>query len=162
MIPKLLLIALIAGIAVPVRCQICGPDVEHSTKKLNSRPELTAPPGKALLVVMAPTYEGGYFQMKLSSDRNWIGVNQYKSYFVATLEPGTHDLCSKSGDNVTHLQLTMEAGKSYFLRQDTVAKMGIGKPPTALMQLTAEDATVLLKKCRQIIFWEKGKSEPKN
>lgn len=151
------IIAILLFAAGPARCQLCGPDVKHSTKRANGKSPLeTNPPtDKALVYVLAPTYEGGYLQMKLSADRVWIGVNQYKSYFVSTLEPGEHDFCSKSGDNATHLKLTLEAGKSYFLRQDSVAKLGIGKPPTSLHELSAEDAAVLLKKCKRIEFFEK-------
>ncbi|HXM32268.1 MAG TPA: DUF2846 domain-containing protein [Chthoniobacterales bacterium] len=153
---------IIAGLLLataPARAQICGPDVKHSTKKVEGKSPLeTNPPaGKAVVYVLAPTYEGGYLQMKVSADRVWIGVNQYKSYFVAALDPGEHDFCSKSGDNATHLKLTLEAGKSYYLRQDTVAKMGVGMPPTTLQELTAEDAAVLLKKCKRMEFAEKSK-----
>jgi len=157
-ITTLLLASLILA-AAPARGQLCGPDVKHSTKKVEGKSPLeTNPPGgKALVYVLSPTYEGGYLQMKVSADRVWIGVNQYKSYFVVALEPGAHDFCSKSGDNATHLKLTLEAGKSYYLRQDTVAKMGVGMPPTTLQELTAEDAAVLLKKCKRMEFAEKSK-----
>ena len=142
--------------------QLCGLDVEHSTKKVSGKAaiELTPPTDKALLYVLTPTYAAGFIQMKASIDREWVGVNQYKSYFVVAVTPGTHDLCSKSGDNTSHLELTVEAGKTYYVRQDTVAKGGIGRPPSSLSLLPAEEGVFFLQKCKRIIFWQKGQPKP--
>ena len=158
----LVFVALMLSVATYTGAQLCGPDVKLSTKRVKGKSPLeTNPPAdKALVYVLAPTYEGGYLQMKMSADRSWIGVNQYKSYFVAALSPGVHDFCSKMGDNATHLKLTLEAGKSYFLRQDAVAKSGMGKPPTTLLELSQEDAAFLLKKCKRLEFAGKNKWTP--
>jgi hypothetical protein len=160
--------------ATVARAQLCGPDVKHSTRRVEGKSALEAnpPSDKALLLVLAPTYESGsiqmklsatltsarvnqYKQMKLSADRVWVGVNQYKSYFVAALEPGEYDFCSKSGDNVFHLTMTLEAGQKYFLTQSVVVGNGFGRKGNRLDEITAEDAAVLLKKCKRMEFYEK-------
>jgi hypothetical protein len=76
------------------------------------------------------------------------------------LGPGTHDFCSKSGNNANHLKLDLEAGKAYFVKQDTIVGMGIGRKATTLSQITVEDANVLLKKCNRMVFWQNGTPEP--
>jgi hypothetical protein len=151
-------------LSMPAKAQLCGPDVSHSTKRVKQKSQLeTEPPqDKAVVYVLAPTYEAGYTQNKVSANRVWIGVNQYRSYFVVALPPGTHDFCSKSGGNVNHLTISVEAGKSYFLKQDTMVGSGIGRKATILSQITAEDAQVLLKKCKRMVFWEKGMPEPES
>ncbi len=154
------LIAVFSGLFLlngPAHPQVCGPDVKHSTKRVEGKSalEMNPPADKALVYVLAPTWEGGSVQNKVSADRIWIGVNQYKSYFVVALEPGTHDFCTKSGQNANHLKLDLEAGKSYFLKQDTLVGMGIGVKATTLSEITAEDAAVLLKKCKRMEFAEK-------
>jgi len=143
--------------------QLCGPDVQHSTKRMKVKAdiELSPPAEKALVYVLAPTYEGGTIQNKVSADRMWIGINQYHSYFIVALDPGPHDFCTKSGKNANHLVLDLVAGKTYYLKQDLLYGMGLGRKATMLSQVTAEDAAVLLKKCTRIIFWEKGKPEPR-
>jgi len=139
--------------------QICGPDVKHSTKRVDGKSPLeTSPPSdKAVIYVLAPTYEVGNRQMKLSADRQWIGVNEHHSYFVAALEPGEHEFCFKSGSGrvselVARLKLTTEAGKSYFLLQHT--SVGF-QAFSSLEQVSPEDAAILLKKCKRMEFFEK-------
>jgi len=150
-------IALASIGALRAHGQLCGPDVNHSTRRVEGKsPIETAPPaGKALVYVLAPTYEGGSIQNKVSADRVWIGVNQYKSYFVVALEPGAHDFCTKTGQNANHLKLDLEAGRSYFLKQDTLMGNGIGRKATSLSEISAEDAAFLLKKCKRMEFFEK-------
>jgi hypothetical protein len=110
--PAILIVLSLALSTAPVKAQLCGPDVFHSTKRVKQKSQLeTEPPqDKAVVYVLAPTYEAGYTQNKVSADRVWIGVNQYRSYFVVALPPETHDVCSKSGGNVTHLTISVEAG----------------------------------------------------
>lgn len=146
--------------AVHAQPQICGPDVKHSTKRVEGKSPLeTNPPAdKALVYVLAPLRHGGSpSQTKLSADRVWIGVNQYNTYFVAALEPGAHDFCSMSGPNMAHLKLTLEAGKSYFLIQHVAIGWNSWKyhGPTTLQEVAAEDAAALCKKCKRMEFFEK-------
>jgi hypothetical protein len=81
-LPMFLLLLSPLFAAAPARAQLCGPDVSHSTKRVKDKSSLeTDPPkDKAVVYVLAPTYEAGYTQNKVSADRVWIGVNQYHSY----------------------------------------------------------------------------------
>lgn len=146
--------------ATRAQAQICGPDVKHSVKTVKGKSPLEASPpaDKALVYVLAPRNAGSISQTKVSADRVWIGVNQLDTYFVAALDPGTHDFCSKSGPNVAHVKLTLEAGKSYFLGQHVVIGWNSWKMhgPTTLQELTAEDAAVLCKECKRTEFFSKN------
>ena len=84
-------------------------------------------------------------------------MNQMGTYFVAALDPGTHDICSKSGPNLAHLKLTLEAGKSYFLEQHVVTGWNSWEMhgPVTLQELTAEDAAARCNKCKRTEFYEK-------
>jgi hypothetical protein len=158
---KIMIAAFACLWAVTASAQICGPDVKHSTKRVESRSplEMNPPSDKAVVYVLAPTYEAGSVQLKLSSDRVWIGVNQHHSYFVAALEPGEHELCSKSGSGrvsgyVARLTLKVEAGKTYYvLQHTTVQPFAVGS--SDLTTVSAEDAAILLKKCKRMEFSEK-------
>lgn len=145
--PMMIGILLLLASAIPAKAQLCGPDVKHSTKGANGKSPLeTSPPaGKALVYVLSPHYGVGRMQMKVSADRVWIGVNQAHRYFVAALDPGTHYFCAEYSKNATHLKLAVEAGKSYFLLCD----------PDVLQELMAEEAAVLLVKCKRMEFFEK-------
>jgi hypothetical protein len=146
-------------LASGARAQICGPDVKHSTARAEGKSplETASPSDKAVVYVLAPTNEAGDKQMKISADRSWIGINRHHTYFVAALEPGTHELCSRIGsgrvsDLVARLKLTVEAGKSYFILQHaTVSPFSIS---STLTEISGQDAAILLKKCKRIEFAE--------
>jgi hypothetical protein len=144
-------------LVAPMHAQICGPDVKHSAKTVKGKSslEVNPPADKALVWVLAP--RASTSQTKVSADRVWIGVNQVRTYFVVALNAGTHDFCSKSGPNVAHLKLTLEAGKSYFLEQRVAIGWNSWKMhgPTMLQEVTAQDAATLCKKCRRTEFAEK-------
>jgi hypothetical protein len=136
--------------AILAHAQLCGPDVKHSTKRLDGKSplETNAPPDKAVVYVIAPTMEAGpHYQVKISADRKWIGINQNHTYFVAALEPGEHDFCAKYRDDVGHLTLTLEAGKTYFLHQE-LNIVGVVRTLPILQKVTREDADVILEKCK--------------
>ncbi|HEV2489939.1 MAG TPA: DUF2846 domain-containing protein [Candidatus Acidoferrales bacterium] len=138
----------------------CGPAVHHSTKSVKDKDpiELAAlPAGEAMVYVVRPTHYGGSIQTKLSMDGNWMGVNLANSYFVFLADPGEHKFCSQS-ENASRITLTLEAGKTYFLQQHI--RMGFFKAQNELTQLDDKTGPDALKKCKRIIFWEKGKPQP--
>jgi hypothetical protein len=155
----LIAILLVATFGTVARAQLCGPDVKHSAWRVESQSPLEAnpPAGKALVYVLSPRQGGGMSQVKVSADRVWIGVNEMDTYFVAALDPGTHDFCSKSGPNVAHLKLTLEAGKSYYLEQHVVIGWNSWKMHgrTTLQEITEEDTAGICKKCKRMEFSEK-------
>jgi hypothetical protein len=62
--PAILIVLSLALSTAPVKAQLCGPDVSHSTKRVKQKSQLeTEPPqDKAVVYVLAPTYEAGYTQ----------------------------------------------------------------------------------------------------
>lgn len=113
----------------------CGPPektVNYSEKTDESQhpgPQPQPAPGKALVYVMRPTMIGMLYQTKLAVDGDWKGVNKGDSYFYFQLDPGPHAFCSIA-ENVSILQLTVEAGKTYYLQQHI--QMGITMPRNQL------------------------------
>jgi Protein of unknown function (DUF2846) len=115
--------------AIPARAQICGPDVKLSTRTVKeardpaslSTLEVNPPADKAIVYVLRNSWgvtTWGFKQTRspLSIDREWVGSGEANSYFVVAVEPGPHDFCSQT-TNGSHLTLTLEAGKTYFLEQ---------------------------------------------
>jgi hypothetical protein len=148
---------LILFVTASANAQLCGPDVKHTTRRVEGKStlETSVPPDTAIVYVIAPTSESGpHYQVKTSVDRKWIGINQNHTYFVAAIEPGKHDFCAKYRNDLGHLSLTLEAGKTYFIRQD----LGIGvswRALPALQEVSQEDAIAMLKKCKLMEFAEK-------
>ena len=63
--------------------------------------------------------------MRVGVDGNWVGANEGKSYFFFQVDPGQHSVCTewqsgtfkKSSERVGEaMQLTAEAGKTYYIR----------------------------------------------
>jgi len=63
--------------------------------------------------------------MRVGVDGNWVGANEGKSCFFFQVDPGQHSVCTewqsgtfkKSSERVGEaMQLTAEAGKTYYIR----------------------------------------------
>jgi hypothetical protein len=98
----------------------CGPkdkEVNYSEKADHKQHPLPQPDaGKALVYVLRPTRLGFVIQTKVAVDGDWKGVNRGDTYFFFQLDPGDHAVCSVA-ENHSVLQLTVEAGKTYYLQQ---------------------------------------------
>jgi hypothetical protein len=120
-------------------------------KKQRSMPD--APVDKALIYVLRTTILGMKIHSKLAVDGEWKGVNRGKTYFFFTVEPGERYFCSES-ENQDYLKLNVEAGKTYFLKQEV--KFGTWKARTKLVQMTEEEGRESLKKLNLSVFEEKS------
>ena len=83
----------------------------------------TAPsPGKAGLYIFRNSFVGAALTKTLSVDGKPIGTSANKVYFYKEIPAGKHTIATQSefSDNV--LEITVEAGKTYFIRQ--YIKMG--------------------------------------
>ena len=103
-------------------CGLSGEMFNVQTTDLK-HPVGQAEQGKALVYffvdfVGAPT-------MRVGVDGHWVGANNGKSYFFFQVDPGEHDVCTewqsgtfkKSSERVGEaMQLTAEAGKTYYIR----------------------------------------------
>jgi hypothetical protein len=105
----------------------CGDDkIQFDVKTQKAEPaSLTPEPGKAL-VVLIETIDGSVPPWDVPSTRfaidgTWIGANRGNSYFVISVTPGAHNVCSgwqgsfsEQRDRSDMSPLTAEAGKVYF------------------------------------------------
>src|SRR2546425_3311790 len=57
-------------------------------------------------------------QLKLAVDGQWVGANNGDSYFFFVTEPGEHYFCSHSRFGNLLLALTVEPGRTYYLRHN--------------------------------------------
>jgi hypothetical protein len=63
----------------------------------------------------SPTYRFGL-------DGTWAGATKGNSYFVVSVDPGVHHVCTVSGKNVGVDSFTAEAGKVYYYQAKVVIK----------------------------------------
>ena len=122
-----------------LRAKACGAEYvkykASTDKKQHPTPE--APADKALIYVMRTTILGFAIHSKLAVDGKWVGVNRGKTYFFFTLDPGEHYFCSEA-ENQDYLALTVEAGKTYYLKQRV--EPGVWKARTDLAIIDEEKA----------------------
>ncbi|MFT3837388.1 MAG: hypothetical protein QM723_10375 [Myxococcaceae bacterium] len=79
-------------------------------------PDLTAPGGKARVIVARP-HRGTAFRMAyhVIADGAYVGDTFDDTAFAIDVAPGSHQICAGNGPNVT---ANVEAGKTYLLRVD--------------------------------------------
>jgi hypothetical protein len=161
-VPLLFALALACSTVTAQKMSGCGLAVHHSTKKVNDKDPVELAPlpaDKAMVYAVRPTHYGAAIQTKLSMDGHWMGVNMADSYFVFLADPGEHEFCSQS-ENASRVKLTLQAGQTYFLQQHI--RMGFLKAENELTQLDDNAGPKALKKCKRVIFWEKGSPQPTN
>lgn len=99
-------------------------------------------PDKALVVVVCPKVPSAdTTQMKIHVGDKVELVNRSGTYGFFYLEPGEYQIASQAG-NAVALQLTLEAGKDYYLLQEPF--MGSMKSGTGLSQHSKELVMFLL------------------
>jgi hypothetical protein len=78
---------------------------------------------KATIVVVCPPLaarETGYWgEFKLHANGKVIAVNEMGTYSIAYVDPGKYSLISQS-DDANGFEIDLEAGKTYYLIQETV------------------------------------------
>ena len=77
------------------------------------------------------------------AEDEFVGVTRGKSYFYARVPAGRHLLWAKA-ENVSMLELEVEAGKTYFVRQNV--GLGIGKARVKLVELDEAKGRKLIRK----------------
>jgi hypothetical protein len=103
----------------------CGSDkVQFDVNTTHTAPPtLTPEPGKALVVFIETSNEGGAtwpaISTRFAMDGAWVGANKDNSYFTVSVMPGDHLVCSGrqgwgAGDWADSSPLFAEAGKIYF------------------------------------------------
>lgn len=143
-------LALLAVVA-PARAQNCGPKARQGITRPGTKSALETNPPTDSALVYVMLQSGLFFtQSKVSVDRQWIGINEYKTYFVVAIAPGAHEFCSELKNHADYLLLTLEAGHTYYLRLPDIERQ-------ALTEVAPEDGPALLRKCSRTEFFEKAK-----
>jgi hypothetical protein len=163
---RTLVFTLACVVALPVIChaqdeesskaielKACGSgsevDFSHKTDKGDHTMGVQSP-DKALIYIIRDTMLGNAIQTKLAVDGQWVGVNKGNNYFFISVTPGTHYFCSRA-ENHSAIELTVEAGKTYYLHQEV--EMGIMKARTKLEVMDADKALKKLPKLN-LSMWE--------
>lgn len=134
-----------------MRLKACGTEEVNYDAKTDKteRPLPAQPADKALIFVVRTAMIGYKIHSKLAVDGKWMGVNRGGTHFYFTLEPGEHFFCSES-ENQDYLALTVEAGKTYYLKQQV--EMGVFKARTNLTVLNEEEGKKAVSKTNLSVF----------
>jgi hypothetical protein len=124
-------------------------DVETDKKQ---HPTPDPEPGKALVYILRSGLAGGAIQTKAAVDGTWIGANRGNNYFFVQVGPGEHYICSKA-ENTSLLTINVEAGKTYYVRQEI--SMGFAKARNKAVLMDEEKGAKELAKCHPSIATEK-------
>ena len=106
------------------------------------RPEVL--PDKALIYVVRPAAMGTAIRMWAFADDTVLGLTKGDTYTTAYLDPGAYTFWARA-ENVSAVEHTVEAGKSYYLKQ--AVKMGGLKARVSVEFLSDEEGKRLLEKC---------------
>jgi len=113
----------------------CGSDAGQFDVQTDKKKHPTAQPepGKALVYLFGDTeldnvelHVGGLVT-RVGVDGEWVGANNFKSYFFFAVDPGEHRLCTSQQSrresvrsrSSAALSFTAEAGKVYYFRTKT-------------------------------------------
>lgn len=105
------------------------------------------PPGKALIYVYRNETMGAAVKIPVTLNGKVAGDTASKTYFMWTVDPGTHEIGSLSETN-QKLSLKCEAGKTYYVWQEM--KMGTWSANTKLNQVDEATGRAAVKDCKLI------------
>ena len=106
------------------------------------RPEVL--PDKALIYVVRPAVMGTAIRMWAFADDTVLGLTKGDTYTTAYVEPGAYTFWARA-ENVSAVEHTVEAGKSYYLKQSV--RMGGLKARVSVEFLDDEEGQKVLGKC---------------
>ncbi|HEX9959422.1 MAG TPA: DUF2846 domain-containing protein [Pyrinomonadaceae bacterium] len=134
-----------------LRLKACGTEKVNYDAKTDKtdRPAPEQPADKALIYVVRTAMLGYKIHSKLAVDGKWMGVNRGNTHFYFTLDAGEHFFCSES-ENQDYLALKVEAGKTYYLKQQV--EMGMFKARTNLTVLNEEEGKKAVAKTNLSVF----------
>lgn len=102
----------------------CNNDFSMTRQK--QKPPIVPDSEKATLVVYRGTSFGYGLTMATYLDNKFVGQTRGASYFITKAEPGVRNLTGIAEKNIYH-QLTLEAGKIYYINQGIYPGMLLAK-----------------------------------
>jgi hypothetical protein len=122
-----------AKTVLPDACGDVKTKFEISEKK-DQPPPAGPEDGKALLVFVGTVPTSHFASLppiRYGLDGQWAGATKEKSYFAVSVAPGLHHVCAaiRGGmslhlNNAVPLDVTVEAGKTYYFEAETVVTLG--------------------------------------
>lgn len=100
--------------------------------------------GKAIVYIIRHGVMGAAIPFRLDCDSFLVGWVAAGTYLYTIIDPGSHVFKAQS-ENDYELPLTVEAGKIYFLDQES--RMGVMYARTKLKPLNEQEGRKLLDKC---------------
>ncbi len=120
----------------------------HTEKKMPA-----APPDKALVYILRPSWYEFTVHTWAFVDERFVGVTKGKNYTFALVDPGEHVFWAKA-ENVSALRMTVEGGKTYFLKQRIFP--GVMRARMKLTVIDEANAQRALEKCEYVTPTEKA------
>jgi len=101
---------------------------------------------KATVYVIRNSIVGSLIRMVVECNGMKIGSTKAKQYLYTLLDPGAYTFVSTTPENKASLDITLEAGKTYYIKQKV--KMGIVVARTGLELMNEADAKKALNDCK--------------
>jgi hypothetical protein len=89
----------------------------------------------------------GQLSVKVNSDA--AGGTGPGTFFKWVLKPGTYTFSSSTGESSAVVQLDVEAGQVYYLRQD--ARMGVGSGRVTIKEVDSKKGQNEVKNCKLLV-----------
>ncbi len=121
----------------------------------NEKVTLEPPPDAAVVYVVRPAMLGKAIKAWAFVDETTIGVNKGKHYTFATVPPGRHVFWARA-ENVSALEMNVEAGVSYYLKQGV--QMGGLKARVKLVAVSEMEGKAAIEKCKYTQLTDEGRA----
>jgi hypothetical protein len=115
---------------------------QEDTKKM------TPSEGKSLIYFVRPSKLGFLISFVTLCDDMKAGVTKGKRFIYKMVEPGKHNILTTGGEKDASLELTTEAGKTYFV--ELIPKMGVMMARVKMEVLEEVDGRKKLEKCKPV------------
>lgn len=122
------------------------------------RPEPQPSGDQAVVYVVRPAFAGKAVKMWAFVDEIPIGVNKGRQCTYALVPAGKHLFWAKA-ENISALEMDVEAGKVYYLKQDL--RMGVMKARVALEVLDEKQGEEAMAKCSFTTMTSEGQARAK-
>ncbi len=126
----------------------CAATVPMAAPGLDLAAKMSAPPRDgALIYVYRNEAFGGAVKMPIFIDGTYRGDTVAKSFLVAPVAPGPHEVLSKT-ENDSRITVMAEAGRAYFIWQEV--KMGLMMARSELQPVDEARGRAAVNECRLI------------